>query len=210
MAITTRAGKGSPLSFAEMDANITQFDTKTKDGWADIVSELYNRGVASSPNIANFRDGLWLYEFEGSTLMEAFASFHIPHSYKQNTMLYPHMHFSVNTNSSGVVRWGFEYSFARRHDSTGTIAYPTTTTLYKEFTIPANSAYTHFVAEVDEGNGIPGTDMEVDGMILMRVFRDAAHPNDTFPDSAFGITADVHHQVDRQATPNRAPNFYAP
>lgn len=210
MAITTRSGKGSPLTYAEMDANLSQFDTKTKDGWADIVAELYTRAGVNSPNTTNFRNGIWLYEFDPTVTMEAFANFHIPHSYKVGTMLYPHMHFSVQSNNSGVVRWGFEWTYARRHDSSGTITFGATQTLYKDFTIAANSAYTHFVAEVDNLAGIPSTDVEVDGMILMRIFRDPTHPNDTFPDSVFGITADIHHETDRHATPQRAPDFYAP
>lgn len=210
MTVTYRAVKGAALSHSEMDGNLSHFDERTKDGWADIVAEFYTRGGPSSPNTTGFREGIYLYEFDADTTMEAFANFHIPHSYKVGTMLYPHVHFSVNTNATGVVRWGFEWTYARRHDSTGTRTFGNTGFLYKEFTVPANSAYTHFVAEVDDLAGIPSTDVEVDGMILMRIFREAAHVNDTFADSVFGITVDVHHETDRHATPQRAPDFYAP
>lgn len=209
MSLIKRSAKGSPLTWGEMDGNIDHFDLKTKDGWADIVAELYTRSGVNSPNTTQFIGNIYLYEFDPTVMMEAFANFHIPHAYKPGTMIYPHMHFSVQTNNSGVVRWGFEYTFARRHDSTGLTVFPAPTTLYKEFTIPSNSANTHFVAEVADLAGIPGTDIEVDGIVMMRVFRDPTHPNDTFPDSVFGITADLHHEVDRHATPQRAPDFYA-
>lgn len=209
MTITTRSGKGSPLTYAEMDANLSQFDTKTADGWADIVSELYTRTSPQAAGVNLFRDGIYLYEFDVDGLREVFANFHIPHAWKASTMVYPHMHFSVNTNSSGVVRWNFEYTGARRHDSGSSTIFGATQTISVDFTIDANSAHEHFVCEAPQDGGIAGTNLEVDAMILMRVYRDPTHPNDTFPDSVFGITADCHIEVDRAATPNRAPNFYA-
>ena len=45
--------------------------------------------------------------------------------------------------------------------------------------------------------------------LLLFVFRDATHANDTSPAAAFAFTCDVHYQSDRIATLNRSPNFYA-
>lgn len=208
MAITTRAGKGSALSFAEMDANTEQFDLKTADGWADIVSEFYTRGGPASPGVSQFIGGIYLLEFSDSDVLEAFANVHIPHAYKPGTMMYPHIHFSVKSNDAGTVRWGVEWTFARRHDSTGQTAFPATSTIYIDFPVPANSANVHFVAEAAEGQGIPGIHIEVDGMVMCRVFRDPAHANDTFVGSVWAITSDMHIEVDRASTPNRAPDFY--
>jgi hypothetical protein len=87
--------------------------------------------------------------------------------------------------------------------------FPATSTIYVDFAVPSNSAYKHFVAEPAEGLGIPGSNIEVDGMVMCRIFRDPAHANDTFVGSVWAITADVHHETDRQATPQRAPDFYA-
>jgi hypothetical protein len=64
------------------------------------------------------------------------------------------------------------------------------------------------VVEAAQGEGIPGTDLEVDGMILARVFRDGAHANDTFGQDVFGITVDLHTEIDRYSTPFRFPPFY--
>ena len=208
MAITYRSVKGSPLSVSEADANAAQFDLKTKDGWADIVSEFYTRGGPASPGVSQFIGGIYLLEFSPTDTLEAFANFHIPHAYKQNTMMYPHIHFSTQSNAAGVVRWVVEWTFARRHDSTGQTAFPATQTNVIEFSIPANSANKHFIAEAAEGQGIPGTNIEVDGMVMCRIYREAAHVNDTFDASVWAITSDLHIEVDRASTPNRAPNFY--
>lgn len=209
MTLLTASGKGAPLTPTEADANLTEIQTKTGDGWADIVSEFYTRGGPASPGVSAVIGGIYLLEFSDTDVLEAFSNFHIPHSYKQNTMIYPHIHFLTSSNNAGTVRWGFEYTFARRHDSTGQTTFPSTSTIYIDFAIPANSAYKHFVAEAPEGQGISGTPIEVDGMIMTRIFRDPTHANDTFSGSVWAITADLHIEVDRHATINRAPNFYA-
>lgn len=209
--LLTIADKGSPLTPQEADDNISTLQTKTGDGWADIVTELFTRSSPQSVAVGQFLDGIYLYEFPPGDNHEAFANFHIPHAWKPGTMLYPHFHFSVKTNNSGVVRWGFEYTSARRHDTaTGQFVFPNTVTLYQEFVIDANSAYEHFVSEMPELGGVPGTGLEVDAMVLSRVFRDGLHGNDTFPDNIYGITVDLHIEVDRHATPQRAPDFYTP
>lgn len=208
MTLNTRAAKGSRLSFEEADANWGVLDTKTKDGWFDIVSEFYTRGGPAAPGVSQFIGGIYLLEFSDTDTLEAFANFHIPHAYKPGSMIYPHVHFSVQGNNAGTVRWGFEYTFARSAASTGQTAFPATVTIYIDYAVPANSAYKHFIAEAPEGTGIPGTHIEVDGMILSRVFREPAHANDTFVGSVWAITSDLHTEVDRHATPNRAPNFY--
>jgi hypothetical protein len=202
--LLTSSGKGAPLTPTEADGNLTLLETRTGDGWRDNISSIDTRSGGNAPQRNLFRDGLYLYEFSADDMNEVFSNFHIDHDYKLGTMLYPHLHFATTSSASGVVRLGFEYSFAQGH-SLGT--FPATTTLYLNFTVPANSQYVHFVAEVPEGQGIPGTGVDTDGVVLMRIFRDAANAADTFPATIFGILADLHYEVDRYSTINRAPNF---
>ncbi len=209
MTIITYAGKGSTLDTNELDGNFNDLATRTNAGWADIVSELYIRGGPASPTVTVFKGGIYLYEFMPADTLEVFANFHIPHTWKAGTMVYPHVHFVTTSNATGVVRWGFEYTLARRHDSTGQVTFGATQTISVDFTIPSNSADKHFVCEAPNLGGIPGTNLEVDAMILMRIYREGSHVNDTFADSVWGITADCHIEIDRAATPNRAPDFYS-
>lgn len=204
--LLTASGKGAPLTPAEADANMTLLTTRTGDGWRDMISEINPRSGGTAPSLSLYRDGIYLYEFSADQMQEVFSNFHIDHDYKLNTMLYPHLHFVTSSNAAGVVRLGFEYTYAKGH---GQGTFPASTTLTLDFTVPANSANVHFVAEMPEGQGIPGTDIDTDGVILMRVFRDGAHVNDTFTGTIFGIMSDLHYEVDRYATINRAPNFRA-
>ena len=207
MTITTRLGKGLPLTYAEMDGNLTDL-TGRLEGWNDLVREVIVRdGTANAPTVNPLRDGIYMYAFSADTMNECFANFHLNHDYTAGAMVYPHVHWSPNTTSTGTVRFGIEYTWARRADSTGQIAFPTTNTIYIETTISSNSQYFHMVNESVDGNGIPGSTMEVDSIILCRFFRDAAHPNDTFPDPVFLLSVDIHYPSTVKTTPLRVPPF---
>ena len=207
MTITLRNTKGSELSYNELDANFSQLDLKTEDGWRDLVCGLDTRQGPTSPTLSQFREGIYLYAFDPGNMNEAFATAHIGHDFKRGTMLYPHMHWTVNTASTGVVRWGYEYTYARRGDSTGNVAFPATQTLYVD-QVADGTNYKHYVAESAEDQGIPHDSIEPDVVVMVRIFRDASHVNDTFPDPVFGFTFDLHYECDRFSTINRTPPFY--
>lgn len=205
----TREGKGSPLEHSELDANMVELQRRTGEGWNDLVSDVTIQPGAAAPVPATFRDGLVLYAFPSDTIAECFANFHLRHDYVDGTMLYPHVHWSHNTTGVGVVRWGVEWTFARRADSpTGVIAFGPTQTFYIEHDVAANEQYHHHVNESAEGAGIFHADLMVDTLVLCRFFRDAAHPNDTFPDHVFLLTVDLHYQCNSLATPLRTPPFF--
>lgn len=172
-------------------------------GWKDLTSELVSRGGSSAPALALFRGNIYAYQFAANSMDQLYSTFHIPHDYAPGTALYIHIHWAdASANPTGVVRWGFEYTFAKGH---GQEAFPATTTVYVEQA--AAGPYRHMIAEIS--TGILSSAVEVDGLLLVRIFRDATHANDTSPAAAFAFTCDVHYQSDRIATLNRSPNFYA-
>lgn len=208
MSIVYRNVKGSPLTHSEVDGNFSDLDVRTAAGWRDMVCGMETRSGPSQPPLTNFRNGIYLFAFSPTDIMEGFATAHIDHDYKLGTMLYPHVHWSTTSTATGKVRWGFEYTFAQRHDDTGVKTFGPSQTVYVEQQADGE-AYKHYVAESPEGQGIPGTGINVDTVILFRVFRDATHANDTFPDQAFAFTFDLHYECVRYATPHRSPNFFS-
>ena len=207
MTITYRLVKGSGLTNSEIDNNFSDLASRTASGWVDIVAELYVRGGPAAPVPTAYKGGIYLYEFTAGDTLEVFSNFHIPHSYRLGTMVYPHVHFTTTSNNTGVVRWCFEYTAAKRGESGVGNTFGDTQTIAVDFTIPANSADIHLVCEAPDLAGIPATQLDVDGMILVRIYREGSHVNDTFPDSVWGITADIHIEVDKASTPFRAPDF---
>lgn len=215
MTIVYRTTQGYPLSYSQLDGNFSDLNTRTQAGWNDLVQDVTVKSGVNAPTIDVLRDGIQAYSFDPNTMNQCFTNFHIRHDYTATGgdvgypgMVYPHVHFSVNTPNTGVVRWGVEYSCARRYDSTGTRAFAATQTLYIEYDIATDMSYAHIVAEAATGSGIANAGiLETDALIITRFFRDAAHPNDTFPDPVFLLTVDIHYPCDHNQTPSRFPPF---
>jgi hypothetical protein len=184
-----------------------KLDTAIPDwGWRDIIGEINTRGVgATEPAFNVFRGNIRGFEFSATLEKEVWITYHIPHDYVPGTAIHFHAHWAVNAatpDTAGTVRWGFEYSYAKGHNQE---PFPTTTTVFVS-QAPNATQYQHMIAETA---AVTITGLEVDGLILCRVYRDADDAvNDTCADSAFLFTCDVHYQSTNMATKGKAPNFY--
>ena len=176
----------------------------TSFGWDDITSDLAaGKAVGvNAPTWTTFRDGIEAYSFDDSAMNEIWITFHIKHDYSEATNVYPHVHWSPDTTSTGVVRWGFEYTHQKGHDQG---AFGATTTIYVNHEITSNKQYQHIISEISDADSFDA--FEADTLVLVRVFRDAADSADTFPDPVFAFTSDIHFQVEQQSTPNKVPPF---
>lgn len=184
-----------------------------QDGWRDMMGQVLVKtsgtdrptfqAMSAIPGAAN----MWGYSWSATVLQQVQIDYHIDHDIKLGGVLYPHVHFRPLTNAAGVVRWGFEYSVSKGHGQTS--GFPATTTAYVNFSVPANSLGTHFVAEVAGANAIPSLNIEPDSVIHVRVFRDAANAADTYTGAVWCWQADLHYQTQQYATTNKAPDFYA-
>lgn len=176
-------------------------------GWQDLTSDLSaGRAVgANAPTWSTFRGGISAYAFDDSTMNEIWITFHPNHDIIEGEDMFFHIHWAPNTTSTGTVRWGFEYSIAKGFDQED---FPAPATVYVEETISENKQYRHIVSEISEADAIPMP--EVDSLILMRIFRDAANEADTFPDAVFGLTADIHYRAGKFATVGKRPLFNEP
>jgi hypothetical protein len=179
-------------------------DTNPQYGWRDMTADLSaGRAVgANAPTWGVFRDGLEAYGFSPTLMNEMWITFHPDHDVIEGEDMFFHVHWSPNTTSTGTVRWGVEYTIAKGFDQE---AFPASTTVYIEETLSSNKQYQHIITEMAEADGIPMP--EVDSLVMVRLFRDAAHANDTFPDSVCGLTADIHYRSGRFATIGKRPNF---
>lgn len=174
--------------------------------WDDLVAS-FNAGIVAGANVPTWSvmiNGIYAYLFSATAMNEIWLSpIHIDHRYKPGTKIYPHIHWTTGGTNTGVVRWGVEYSVAKGHNQQ---AFPATTTIYLE-QAASGTAYKHMIVEASDGQAFLAN-VEPDSLVLMRVFRDGGHANDTCTDQAFGLMCDVHYQVDHWATKNKAPNFY--
>jgi hypothetical protein len=234
MTIITRAGKGTPLTEAEMDTNFTDLRDnpdgilvpKTKGegikidptapdfGWHDIVGALHvDQDDANRAQFVVYHDGIKARQFiEGTS--EAFIDFHMPHDYVPNSSIFVHAHWSHDsaTCTGGSCTWGFELMYAKGHDQAD---FPETVTVSVAQSLTVNNQHRHMIAE-----GLASTPggsavlldqdlLEADGIIQCRIFLDSNDLTDsvTVPDP-FVHFVDIHYQSTGLPTKNRAPDFW--
>lgn len=158
----------------------------------------------NAPDLANLRDGLYLYAFAGTgaTVEQAFFTVHLLHDIKPGSKPTFHIHWTHNVASpTGNVKWNIEYSYARGY---GVDAYPATTTIS---TVQAAGAqYTHHITP-DDDMELTLTNMEPDMVLIGRIYRDPTDGSDTFGNDAFLIQIDLHYEVGQIGTYQRNRPF---
>jgi hypothetical protein len=210
MTIVYRSVKGVDLVPSEVDGNFADLDTRTAAGWRDMVCGLETRSGPTQPVLQNFRNGIYLFAFSPDNLQEAFATAHIDHDYKPGSDFHIHAHWSCAAGATGNVKWYFEIMYAKGHNQA---AFPAAVTSSVVQAASA-TAYRHMVAEVQMSAASPSAAqvdsdlLEVDGILLVRAYRNRDDVADTCNQSVFLHTVDIHYQTDRTATINKAPNFY--
>ena len=175
--------------------------------WRDNVSDFTRAATAgaTAPIFASWQGGLYAYSFPSNADRELFIAFHIDHDWMPGTDLYPHVHWapSTATGSGTYVQWGFEYTVAKGHQQE---AFPTPTTVYASGMV-LGIQNMHHITETNDAAVIPGSGIEIDSVIYMRVFRDTSIGNH-YTGAVWGLFADLHYLSDREGTVNKAPNFY--
>jgi hypothetical protein len=181
-----------------------------RPGWRDNLAS-FSQGRIAGANVPTWSQvvgGIYAYDFSPTAMNEIWLNFHVDHDYCPGSVMYPHVHFLPSDNNAGVVRWGIEYMVAKGH---GQQAFPgSTTTVYLDVPVAANSLRNHIISETSLVDAIPATNLEPDAVILCRYFRDAAHGNDTYGAKVWGIYGDLHYLSDRLSTASKAPDFYNP
>ncbi len=173
-------------------------------GWDDyIVSGLLikTRG-ANDPTLKEFRDGIYLYAFSGTTgVNEAYIAIHILHDWKVGTDIYPHIHWAHKIGApSGDIVWQMDYSIAKGFSQE---VFPAITTLTMQQA--AGTQYYHQI--VESNTSIPAASIEADSVVLVRIYRDSAHGSDDFEDDAFLVQVDLHYESDGRRTNEKTSPF---
>lgn len=234
MTITTRAGKGSELTHAELDANFTDLrdgvnlmvpKTKGKGlkvdslgtpsfGWHDLMSDLFVHDYTDplAPAYVTYRGGIRQRRF--AVNKEAQVSFHLPHDYVVGTNIHIHVHWSHNSAlvTGGSVTWGFELIYAKGHNQ-GAFSAPIIIT---EFQSASVVQYQHMICEAPasiqggSANLLDTDNLDVDGLIFGRVYLAAnamTVSGGGVPDP-FLHQVDIHYQSTGVPTKQRAPDFW--
>ena len=160
---------------------------------------------AAAPDLAEFRDGLFLNAFAGTggVTEQAYFSHHILHGMKPGSTPTFHIHWAHNqAGPSGNVKWQLDYSIAKGYGA-GSYAAPTTLTA----TQTALAQYVHNITDDDDMPLASITEIEPDTVLIGRIYRDPTDGADTFEADAFLIQIDMHVQIDKIGTLERNRPF---
>ena len=163
--------------------------------WDDIrvaASSVKITGASDDPDFENIGGDLYLYAFSPTVLEQVFFTAQVPHSYKQGTDLHPHIHWMPETTNTDRCRWGLEYEWI---NIDGT--YSSSTIIY----VDENASGTALNQQMTHFTDISGIDMTISSMLICRLFRDAAHANDTFSGDAYFLEFDFHFEMDTMGSP---------
>jgi hypothetical protein len=179
--------------------------------WADLLGEITVRGTgANDPSFDVYRGSIRQYSFGTSGMKECFNNFHIPHDYVLNSSLYIHAHWSCIAAHTGNIRWYFDITYAKGHNQAAFPA-PVTANIVQA---SSEGAYQHMIAEVQisaetpAGSQIDSNNIEPDGLLLLRTYRDPSDLSDTLTQAPFLHYVDIHYQSTGIGTKQKSPPFW--
>ena len=195
-------------------------------GWADMLGDINVKGTgAANPAWNLYRGSIYQYQFNSANVNEVWVNFHIPHDWVPGTDLYCHVHWSQNVVDTGgpagvpgVAKWYFDATYADGYGTAGGAGDPFIAPITVSVTQQGSTTqYAHMIAEVQCGTsgGAGGTmldtsSIQVDGLILLRLYRNKTDVADTLDQSPFAHMVDLHYQSNgiRGTKQRNGPNFY--
>jgi hypothetical protein len=143
--------------------------------------------------------GVFTYWFDASAEEEVYFTVQMPHSYKLDTVIVPHVHWIPKTTADGVpanqaVRWGLEYTWV---DYAQTFA--NTTIIYGSTHLPADAnvvANKHYMTDFTSITPNASQGKGLSSMLVCRLFRDATSLTDNYEHDAGLLEFDIHFGID--------------
>jgi len=164
--------------------------------WDDLRVVLDNGSNAASLGYLSGSSGpqIWYFRYNQGTEAMSFTV-QLPHSWKEGTTIYPHIHWTPKSSASGDVEWNFEYTWVN-YDAATPQVFPAVTSNSVTAAGPF-TANSHMITSLTTGNaGISGTGKKISSVLVCRVWRNSDSSNDSYNADAGGLFVDFHIQVD--------------
>lgn len=198
---STITGTLNPGKINFTASNAPDFSIGNTNGWIDINVPITTMGSGSNdPTITSIvgLTGMQVYTFPGSggaSMHQCWGIIHIPHDYAVGTGIYLHAHVLTDTAViSGSYKINFDYTYA---SSDGIFSAVQTVSVVDTFSAPLQHKITEIASPILTGN------LEVDGVVMIRMWRDYADVQDTFTGDLHLMFIDAHCQVSKFSTKNR-------
>jgi len=172
-----------------LNGEATQFDDLR------IAGSAVRLGV-TAPTLAAFgpSGSIRCLRFDSGQHDEIYFEIQMPHSWKEGSNIYPHVHWSPVSATAGDVVWQFDYIWADIGEAFGA---PTTMT--SDATAAGGTAWVHKLSTLKDGSSnayIDGTGKTLSSMLVCRLHRDAGAGADTLAADVAFLEFDIHYEVD--------------
>jgi len=198
----------SPVTFKTKIGNLLKRLFTFDDVYDDYQVNINTIGGGSgnsAPTVELFRDGIYLHEFPNAPqVTEGYFMIHLMHDMKPNSDMYFHLHWSHNhVAPTGNLKWNIDFTYAKGYEQEGFGAPVTLSTIHA-----VNAQYSHHITDDDDMIVSASTyNLEPDGILLGRVWRDSTDAEDTTNVDAFLMQVDLHYVKSRTGTTERNPPF---
>jgi hypothetical protein len=178
------------------------FSIEETDGFFDINVPIVVKGSGTNdPSISSITGlaGMELYTFPGSgggnSMKQAYGIIHLPHNYAFGTGIFFHTH---TLTDASVVTGNFKINFSYTYASSDGVFSPVQTVSVID---SYQSTLQHKITETQ----VPllANELEVDGCIIVRMWRDNSDPEDTFNGDIHLMFIDAHIQINKFSTKYR-------
>ncbi len=179
----------------ESDGTVKAEGTATT--WADlnVYPDVKSSSGGTNPTWEVFLNSVRLWKFQNSA--EVFFTVQLPHSYKEGTTIYPHVHWaaSVAAASNKQVTWNLEYTWSNHKESFVGTATATGNTCVDYSTL-SYSANQHLITPL---TSISGSSKGISSVLVCRLYRNATDTYST-TGNVFLIGVDFHYEMDTQGS----------
>ena len=178
-------GDASNYSTFESDGTLLMIGNATV--WEDLrISIVLRTSGGSSPVFQQLQGPLYAYKFSGTALNEIFFEMQMPHSWKEGSTVYPHVHWASAGSSTSGVTWGMDYEWKDIGEAF------TGTTSNINSTAAPGGLKVHNISDLGS-SGITESDKGISSMIMCRLYR--AGDTDANNDDCYLLAFDLHYEV---------------
>ena len=163
--------------------------------WEDLRTPLTTAKIpaANFPGLEQVKDdgaasiGAFAYHFADGQYM--FLTVQMPHSWKEGSTVYPHIHFMTTTDVSPADNFGIGLEYIWQNEDAVATA---TSAIEIDISTGVNSSYKHQEANLSS-TGISGTGKTMSSTFIARLYRQAAD-TDNYAGDVIITEFDIHYQ----------------
>ena len=187
-ADTLRVSGIAGSNYSEFEADGTLLFAGNATVWEDMrapATAINPPGVEGDPDWDATNIG-WLFDAAGIEIL--YIVFQVPHSYKEGTDLYPHVHWQPTTTNTDDVLWKIDYKWTNINATDAG-----STTPVELLAAGNGTALKH---QMDSFTALSGTNKTISSILTIKLSRMGNDEDDTYTGDALLKEFDIHYQID--------------